>query len=535
MGSADYDAFQYDVNTGRLEQYQFDVGSPLKTDTGALTWNANGTLQKLAITDQLNSTNTQTCTLGYDDLVRVASASCGSVWSQTFTPDPFGNVTKTGSISFNPVYSTATNRYTSLPGLSYDNNGNLLNDSFHSYTWDSDANSLSIDSVTLTYDALDRMVEQNRSGAYTEIVYSPTGGKLTLMTGQTLQKAFVSLPGGATAVYNSSGLAYYRHSDWLGSSRLASTPSRTLYYDVAYAPYGESYAGSGTADLNFTGQNQDTVSGMYDFLYRQYHPVQGRWTSPDPAGLAAADPANPQSWNRYAYVANRPLSFIDPYGLFTLICEQLRNCAGQDDSSGGDQGEDADGGSGGRYDPLQNTGNKAGGGPAPNNSLKQKICSAIPSARTTGASGGVGGVGSPGGGGELVINYDTGQVSAFSFGGFQVGWNGGVSGSVYTGYVWGLNGSNSNYSGGFTGVNGGAGLGGFAESSSGGLTGGTSGLAPNGKVNAAGISFGGGLFGGFSGGVTATNYSKPAQLGKFWGFGLNPADWLLYAARQVCK
>jgi hypothetical protein len=74
-----------------------------------------------------------------------------------------------------------------------------------------------------------------------------------------------------------------------------------------------------------------------------------------------------------------------------------------------------------------------------------------------------------------------------------------------------------------------------ATRSSGGLTGGTSGLVPNGNVNAAGISLGGGLLGGFSGGVTATNYSNPVQLGEFWGFGLNPVDWLLYAARQVCK
>lgn len=75
-----------------------------------------------------------------------------------------------------------------------------------------------------------------------------------------------------------------------------------------------------------------------------------------------------------------------------------------------------------------------------------------------GVSGGVGGVGSVVGGGELVINYDSGQVSAFGFGGGQVGWNGGLSASVYGGFVWGLNSSNSNYSKGFTGVNGGAGL-----------------------------------------------------------------------------
>ncbi len=118
-------------------------------------------------------------------------------------------------------------------------------------------------------------------------------------------------------MYTSSGLAYYRHSDWLGSSRFASTPSRTKYFDVAYAPYGEDYADSGTVDLNFTGQNQDTVSGMYDFMYREYHANSGRWIQPDPAGPAAANLGNPQTWNRYAYVGNIPLTAVDPLGLFT--------------------------------------------------------------------------------------------------------------------------------------------------------------------------------------------------------------------------
>ena len=36
---------------------------------------------------------------------------------------------------------------------------------------------------------------------------------------------------------------------------------------------------------------------------------------PDPPGLAAVDLTNPQTWNRYAYVANNPLSNIDFLGL----------------------------------------------------------------------------------------------------------------------------------------------------------------------------------------------------------------------------
>ena len=150
--------------------------------------------------------------------------------------------------------------------------------------------------------------------------------ELALMSGQTLAKGFVPLSGGATAVYNSSGLAYYRHADWLGSSRFASLPSGTtrLYYDGAYAPYGESYAETGTTDRVFAGMDQDTVSSgaypLYDALYREYHPTWGRWVSPDPAGLGAVDPGNPQSWNRYAYVTNNPLALIDPLGLAPPTC-----------------------------------------------------------------------------------------------------------------------------------------------------------------------------------------------------------------------
>jgi RHS repeat-associated protein len=179
-----------------------------------------------------------------------------------------------------------------------------------------------VDTVSLTYDALGRVVEQKRGSSYTEIVYTPGGGKLALMNGQTLQQAFCALPGGETAVYNSSGLAYYRHGDWLGSSRLASTAASptSVYADTEYAPYGEVYGASGTPDYNFTGKNQDTVSnsnaGLYDFMYREYSPVQGRWISPDPAGMGAVSATGPQSLNRYGYVGNGPLNSADAFGLF---------------------------------------------------------------------------------------------------------------------------------------------------------------------------------------------------------------------------
>ncbi len=265
----------------------------------------------------------------YDDITRVTSANCGSAAAQTFAFDPFGNISKSGSpYSFNPTYSTATNRITALGSFTptYDSNGNLTNDNVHNYAWDADGHAITVDgglsdAVSLTYDALGRMVEQNRSSVYTQIAYSPTGRKFALMSSSTLQKAMVPLSGQSQAIYNSSGLLYYAHPDSLGSIRLATTPGRAMYFDTAYAPFGETYATSGGSNLDpaYTGQMNDTArredvdGSLYDFPLREYS-IQGRWPSPDPAGVSATCTKNPQTQNRYAYVSNNPLSYVDPLG-----------------------------------------------------------------------------------------------------------------------------------------------------------------------------------------------------------------------------
>jgi RHS repeat-associated protein len=323
LGSGDSDVATYDPNTFRMNKYQFNIGS--QTVTGTLSWNPNGSLSSLGITDPFSTANTQSCTFAADDLARISTVNCGAIWGQNFSYDPFGNIQKTaisgtGATTFNPTYQSSpsyTNRVAAVNGVSttYDANGNSLNDTFRTFTWDVDNNPATIGPVNVTYDAFDRPVEESIGGTISEVVYSPGGVKLALMNGPSLTNAFVPLTGSVTAVYNSGGLAYYRHGDHLGSSRFASTPSRTLYSDIAYSPFGEPYATSGSIDRSFTGQNQDATLGLYDFLYREYDPNQARWTSPDPAGIAAVELSDPQSFNRYTYVRNRPLRYVDRLGL----------------------------------------------------------------------------------------------------------------------------------------------------------------------------------------------------------------------------
>jgi hypothetical protein len=72
---------------------------------------------------------------------------------------------------------------------------------------------------------------------------------------------------------------------------LATAPSRTLYSATQYAALGQLFnATSTTPAPSFTSQPQLYGTDTYNFPMRNLSPIQGRWWTPDPAGLAAVDP-----------------------------------------------------------------------------------------------------------------------------------------------------------------------------------------------------------------------------------------------------
>ena len=216
-GSGDSDTAYTDLASGEPLEYQFDING--STDTGNLSWNSNGTLASLDITDNLNSADSQNCSFSYDDLGRLGSdtgnagVNCGSNWAQDYNFDSFGNITTSGSLSFQPSsYSNNQIQGWSLNGQSvtYNSDGDLTQDPFHTFSWYASNELQAVDSVSLIRDALGRVVEIDGSSNQ-EVLYAPFGGKIALMSGSSLNTAWIPLADGAEAVYNSSGLVYYRH------------------------------------------------------------------------------------------------------------------------------------------------------------------------------------------------------------------------------------------------------------------------------------------------------------------------------------
>lgn len=318
LGTGDAQNFTYDPNTGHMTSYSSSVGATPQVISGTLTWNQNGTLLQNNISDAYNAGNTQNCAYLYDDLMRASSVNCVNgatiIWNQTFTygTDSFGNITKNGTGSFQPTYSAATNQITLLPGNhvpTYDADGDLTNDFYHTYTWLADGHVATIDTSTITYDAMGNKVEENVGGTIHE--YVSAFGVSAQMTGQSENATTIGLPGGVQALYSGGTLQRFRFPDWQGTIRVESSTARAFTESLAFAPFGERYAVQG-APYNvdsFTGSPDQIVPDEYDFSARELHNGQGRWTSPDPL---------PGPGNKYVYADNNPLSNVDLYGLMAI-------------------------------------------------------------------------------------------------------------------------------------------------------------------------------------------------------------------------
>jgi len=90
--------------------------------------------------------------------------------------------------------------------------------------------------------------------------------------------------------------------------------------NVLSDPYGKAlleWSATNDTGLNsrkFTGYERD-ATGLDYANARTYASERGRFIQPDPIGIGGARLEQPQSMNRYAYVQNDPINFVDKSGL----------------------------------------------------------------------------------------------------------------------------------------------------------------------------------------------------------------------------
>jgi RHS repeat-associated protein len=349
-----------DGTTGQI--YGYAIPSP-----GGYDPNGNVLLYSDCFT--VGSSTTFTCSSGtwaaitYDKLNRLTSATANDgPWNGltlSWTYDAFGNRTAQTPIVSTPPPPTLTapvppaqtlsfttnnnNRIDNYGTSGYDAAGNVLNDLVNQYVYDGEGRVCAVynvdqGSTQYIYDAEGRRVAKgtipnpvqpnplNCSGSG----YSQTGSYVLGQSGEHITeldgsgnflRSHVYANGQLLATYSNAGTEF-AFSDWLGTKRVVANADGTVTGGSAGTCisllFGDELNCTGAVALNghhFTSQIHDQESGNDYFGARYFASSSGRFLSPDPAGMMAADIEFPQSLNRYAYVWNNPLSFTDPTGL----------------------------------------------------------------------------------------------------------------------------------------------------------------------------------------------------------------------------
>ncbi len=285
----------------------------------------------------INSSDTvlgQTSTYGYDAFNRLATrtVTAGTGPNLSWVYDRWGNrwqqnVTGGSGSAPQPQYSfnTGDNQITTS-GYAYDAAGNLTSDSVHAYTYDAEGNIVAVDggaTATYTYDALNHRVQTVTSTGTTDFVFNASGQRVSIWSGgagaQTQGQYYW---GSEPVAYYKSGETHFQHQDWMGTERLRTLYNGSVEGEFASLPFGDAQAtvsGADTDAYHYAMLDYDYESSTDHAQYRQYGSTQGQWMSPDPYS-GSYDPSNPQSFDRYAYALNMPVSAAASSGLFVQAC-----------------------------------------------------------------------------------------------------------------------------------------------------------------------------------------------------------------------
>ncbi|MBB6144701.1 RHS repeat-associated protein [Silvibacterium bohemicum] len=328
----------------------------------------------------------------YDDFNRLSLTNyVGSNYEFNEVYDRYGNRWQQNTVVGNGgepqiSFDSTTNRV-NTGGYVTDAAGNVTYDGFHSYSFDADGNVLTIDNgqtETYTRDAFGHIARADfpaNIATPIEFYWSPSGQLTTTWTPNVNQLIEGMYYWGGTEIgaYADNAM-HFEHKDWVNTTRMTTSYNGSVEATFDSLPFGDGYTDHGASwdYYHFGGMMLDSLALTHLSQFRQYSGTQGRWLSPDPYS-GSYDFTNPQSMNRYSYVLNNPLAFIDPSGLEVVDCPPGTDdgtiCVDAPSSGDPDPGPEPDPPPPGPGIPSQQP---SGGGTRPSAPNNGTTCPAVP-------------------------------------------------------------------------------------------------------------------------------------------------------------
>ncbi|MEW6130395.1 MAG: RHS repeat-associated core domain-containing protein [Acidobacteriota bacterium] len=347
LGSNINESFGYDSNRLQLTsqtvtQNGFTRLSLTYSYAASSGQNGNGSTagnsgQLMSISGSINGA-TESASYTYDNLGRLVTSNqtTNSVSAQRrFVYDRWGNrtsvydatsggtqiqsisLTQSGGVPTNQISSVTTNGGSPV-SYTYDANGNVTNDGSHTYQYDAENRVVSVDSgatATYAYDHQNQRIKKVVGSTTTHYVWQ--GGQCIAehngSTGTVVTDYIFS--GSRMIARESSGSRLFFLYDRLSVRATITDGQGSIQGRQAHLPFGEELNTSGTTDKHkMNSYERDTETGNDYAVNRDYSANIGRFNQSDPYE-ASGYLINPQSWNRYAYVENSPVDWIDPEGL----------------------------------------------------------------------------------------------------------------------------------------------------------------------------------------------------------------------------
>ena len=276
----------------------------MTTSAGTFTYGYDGDGQLISVQEP----GGQTITYEYDaDGNRVAVVSGGT--TTQYTANDLDEYTQAGDTTYR-----------------YDADGDLISSTNSSGTTTYSYNVLGqltsavspSGTTTYTYDALGQLVSENVNGTVTNLLNDPTGmgnivGQFTA-SGSTIAQYAYGL--GLVSQTDGAGDTAYYNFDLTGNTTQLTGAGGAVLDSYSYLPFGELLSSSGSTANPFTYAGELRVmnagNGLYFMRNRFYDPALGRFTTPDPSGVAGGDV------NLYCYTNNSPTASVDPLGLWSI-------------------------------------------------------------------------------------------------------------------------------------------------------------------------------------------------------------------------